>query len=68
MGGFFKDKKGYPRWNDSGRLVHRTVAHPKGGNVVHHRDGNKMNFRRSNLQEMSRSSHSSLHSRRRRRY
>ncbi len=74
MGGFHKDKKGYPRWNDSNRLVHRDVArnmsggHLSRGTVVHHIDGNKGNFRASNLRPMSRSEHSSLHNRRRQRY
>lgn len=72
MGNFFKDKKGYPRWSDSHRLVHRDVARnmygPLGDKVVHHRDENKGNFRRSNLaRPMSRSAHSSLHAKRRRR-
>jgi len=72
MGKTFKDRKGYPRWKDSGRLVHRDVASnivggPIGrGRVVHHVDGDKSNFRTSNLRVMSRSDHSSLHSRRRR--
>ena len=74
MGNIFKDKKGYPRWGDSGRLVHRDVASkivggPIGrGRVVHHIDGDKTNFRKSNLRVMSRSEHSTLHSRRKRRW
>jgi hypothetical protein len=62
MGNTYKDRKGYPRWSDSGRLVHRDVAHAPAGRVVHHIDGDKTNFRRSNLRTMSRSEHSSLHS------
>lgn len=71
--GIFKDKKGYPRWGDSGKLVHRTVASNMvggsigRGRVVHHRDGNKSNFRKSNLTVMSRRSHSSLHAKKRHR-
>jgi len=72
MGNTYKDKKGYPRWSDSGKLVHRTVASniiggPIGqGRVVHHKDGDKSNFRKSNLTVMSRSAHSSLHTKKRR--
>ena len=61
MGNFHNDKKGYPRWDDSGKLVHRTVSKPSGDQVVHHKDGNKTNFRKGNLQNMGRSSHSKLH-------
>jgi len=72
MGKFFYDKKGYPRWRNTKKLIHRTVAAKKvggslkGGSVVHHRDGNKKNFRRSNLSIMSRSKHSGLHAKKRR--
>ena len=67
MGNTFKDKKGYPRWSDSGKLVHRTIMGPIGkGKVVHHKDGDKSNFRKSNLTVMSRSAHSSLHARKKR--
>ena len=67
MGLFYYDKKGYPRWRNSKRLVHRTVAANKVGGrifkgmVVHHRDENKKNFRKSNLVIMTRSAHSKLH-------
>ena len=50
------DSHGYPRFKDSGELVHRKVAAKKlggpiyRGRVVHHRDGDKMNFRPSNLE------------------
>ncbi len=73
MGRTYKDKKGYPRWKDSKRLVHRDVASkmiggPIGkGKVVHHKDGDKSNFRKSNLTVMSRSAHSALHSKKKRR-
>jgi hypothetical protein len=73
MGKIFKDKKGYPRWKNSKKLVHRTVAAnmvggPIGkGRVVHHKDGNKSNFRKSNLTIKRRSDHSSLHAKKRRR-
>jgi hypothetical protein len=66
MGGFHKDRKGYPRWNDSNGLVHRSVAHASSGKVVHHIDGDKSNFRKSNLRVMSRSEHSSLHAKKKR--
>ncbi len=26
MAGFRKDKNGYPKWNDSNRLLHRDIA------------------------------------------
>ena len=67
MGDIYYDEKGYPRWRDTGRLVHRTVAAKKVGGrifrdmVVHHRDGNKKNFKKSNLVIMSKSRHSRLH-------
>ncbi|UCH31250.1 MAG: HNH endonuclease [Candidatus Bathyarchaeota archaeon] len=72
MGKTYKDKKGYPRWKDSGKFVHRTVASNKvrgpigKGRVVHHKDGNKSNFRKSNLTIMSRSTHSKLHKKKKR--
>ena len=71
MFNFYIDKKGYPRWKNSRKLVHRTVAANKvggrifSGMVVHHLDGNKKNFRKSNLWIMSRSAHSRLHVRQR---
>ena len=67
MQNIYKDTKGYPRWKDSRKLVHRTVAaNMVGGRIfpgliVHHIDGNKMNFRRSNLWIMSRSNHAKIH-------
>lgn len=70
---FFIGKKGYPRFKDSGKLVHRIVATKKvggkifPGKVVHHIDGNKSNFRKNNLWVMSRSAHSRLHAKRRNR-
>jgi len=68
----YKDKKGYRRWKDSNKLVHRSVAEKKiggrigRGRVVHHIDGNKQNNQPSNLRVMSRSDHSSLHAKKRR--
>jgi hypothetical protein len=72
MGNTYKDRKGYPRWSDSGKLVHRTVASNMiggsigRGRVVHHIDGDKSNFRKSNLLVMSRSDHSKLHTKEKR--
>jgi len=71
MAKIYTDKKGYKRFADSGRLVHRWVAEKKiggkigRGRVVHHNDGDQGNFRSSNLQVMSRSSHSSYHAKKR---
>jgi len=65
MGFFHYDKKGYPRWNDSGRTVHSTIKHAGPGEVIHHRDEDKGNFRRSNLQVMGRSDHSKHHAKKR---
>ena len=73
MGDIYRDWKGYPRYSDSGRLVHRDVARNMiggeigRGRVVHHVDGDKSNFRRNNLRVMDRSSHSSYHAQKRRR-
>jgi len=67
----YVDEKGYKRYVNSNKLVHRHVAKKKLGNtifdgyVVHHKDGNKLNNKRSNLQVMKRSSHSRLHSKKR---
>ena len=63
----FLDKKGYPRFKDSGKLFHRAVAKNKvGGRIfqgydVHHVDGNKMNFKKSNLRLIEHSKHLKLH-------
>lgn len=71
MGLFKKDKKGYKRFADSGKSVHRHVAERKlgrklrKGEVVHHRDGNKSNNRRKNLQVFpSQGAHHAHHKRR----
>ena len=69
---FFYDKKGYPRWRNTHRLVHRTIMNKFFGGkipqdiVVHHKDSNKKNFRFKNLQFMTRSEHARLHARKRR--
>jgi hypothetical protein len=64
----FKDKKGYKRYSNSGKSVHRHVMERligrklRKGEVVHHKDGNKTNNRRSNLQKFSsQKSHHALH-------
>ena len=52
---WFKDKKGYKKYSDSGKSVHRHVAEKKmgrklkRGEVVHHKNRNKSDNRRSNL-------------------
>ncbi len=57
----------YPRFKDSGRVIHRIVAENmigrklKNYEVVHHKDGDKTNFRKTNLRVMSRSYYSKLH-------
>ena len=64
----YKDSKGYPRFKNSGKTVHKAVAENKIGRklrddeVVHHKDGDKTNFRKENLRVTSRSHHSKLHS------
>ena len=65
MGKFYYDDEEYPRWRDSGKLVHRTISKPKNNEVTHHKDGNPHNFRKDNLKNMSRSEHSRLHARKR---
>ena len=49
------DDNGYPRFSNSGKLVHRWMAEKDLGRklepdeVVHHNDRNKLNYDRSNL-------------------
>lgn len=71
MAKWYKDSKGYPRFSDSGKLVHKWVAEKKvggkiyGNRVVHHKDENKSNYSRDNLQVMDRGAHSSHHAKKR---
>lgn len=52
---WFRDKKGYKRYSDSGKPVHRHVAERKlgrklrKGEAVHHINRNKSDNRRKNL-------------------
>jgi len=46
---FHYNENGYPVWNDSGKLISRTIAKPRGSQVTHHKDGNPHNFRETNL-------------------
>ena len=68
MGNTYINGKGYPKFKDSGKPVHRVVAENKIGRglreheVVHHKDGDKTNFRKENLRVTSRSHHSKMHS------
>jgi len=64
---FVKDRKGYPRYSNSGEPIHTAVVENKIGRrlkpweVSHHNDGDKSNFRRENISVMSRSFHGKLH-------
>ena len=66
------DKNGYPRFRDSGKLVHRWAYEKKKGrkikkgNVIHHKDSNKLNSDESNLVELTRSKHGKVHAKTRR--
>jgi len=67
----FVDSKGYVRFRDSGKGVHRWLAEKhilhrrlRQGEVVHHRDGNPLNNDLGNLQVMTADAHNELHERR----
>jgi hypothetical protein len=55
MARIFTDNNGYPRFSDSGILVHQWVARkelgyiPGSGKVIHHKDRNKQNNSPDNL-------------------
>ncbi len=61
------DKRGYPRFRDNNKLVHRVVMEKIIGRPlrederVHHIDGDKTNFRRRNLQLVSKKDHFKIH-------
>lgn len=68
----YTDQKGYLRFNDTDRLIHRWVAYhqiyKKGffllsfsNYQVHHIDGNKMNNDASNLKLLTRGKHRKSH-------
>jgi len=72
---WFKDKKGYKRFSNSGTPVHRYVAERKlgrklfSGEVVHHKNRNKTDNRRSNLWVFkSQKDHDSAHRRDKKRF
>jgi hypothetical protein len=55
MAEWHRDRKGYPRFSDSGKLVHRWKAEKKlgrelrPGEVVHHNNRNKTDYSDKNL-------------------
>jgi len=63
----FRDKKGYKRYSNSGKLVHRHVAERKigrklrKGEHIHHRNRNKCDNRRKNLRVMNGKHHYNSH-------
>ncbi len=75
MAGTYLDKKGYRRFSDSGKSVHRWVASKKvGGNLysnqrVHHINRNKSDNRPSNLWVFnSQKQHTSTHKKDKKRF
>jgi hypothetical protein len=64
-------KKGYRRFANSGKLVHKYVAERvMGGTVwkgyeVHHKDGNSLNNSRSNLVVLPKGTHRRIHAKKR---
>ncbi len=72
---WFKDRKGYKRYSDSGKSVHRHVAERKlgrklrKGEVVHHKNRDKNDNRRSNLRVFkSQKQHHQTHKRAKNRF
>lgn len=64
----YLDKKGYKRYANSGKSVHRHVAGKKlgrklkAGEVVHHKNRNKLDNSRKNLQVLpSQKAHEAVH-------
>jgi hypothetical protein len=63
----YVDSRGYRRFRDTDRLVHRWMAEKKIGRrlgpneVVHHKDGNPRNNDPDNLEVMSWDEHADLH-------
>ncbi|MHA1390489.1 MAG: HNH endonuclease [Candidatus Thorarchaeota archaeon] len=65
----FTDKKGYRRFGNSGKLVHRWVAGAKPGQVVHHKNRRKSDNRPSNLRVFSsQKEHHATHRRRKKKW
>ena len=61
------DKRGYPRFRDNKKLVHRVVMEKKIGRplredeLVHHINGDKTNYSRRNLQLVNKTDHFKIH-------
>ena len=61
------NKKGYPIWKDSKKLVHKTQVENhilkrrlRNNEVIHHVDGDKLNYDISNLVVLSRENHNKI--------
>lgn len=70
MAEWYKDRKGYPRFSDSGKLVHRWKAEKslgrelRPGEVVHHKNRCKTDYSDGNLHTFrSQSQHARAHRR-----
>lgn len=69
----FRIRNGYKEYYQNGKWhsTHRRAFEKRNGtipkgHVVHHKNGNKLDNRSSNLTSMTRSAHTALHNRRRR--